>query len=299
MPTLLAEPLPAYTLAATGALVVLSGSVAATRLSSAWRPIGTWLLMAPLIVGSLWLDGVAWALLVTAASIVAFAEYTRATGLSREPIFVAVVILAIIALDVAAYLALDAAFTAIPVLGVIGLAVVPVIRNRVDGMLRHFALAIVGLIFFGVFLAHLTLLGSPAHPIGLLLFVVFATQLNDALAFMFGKLLGRRHWTVLSPSKTVEGSLLAIAATLTLAVAQWPLAFPQAALWEVVILGLAVGVGGQLGDLTMALVKRTAGIKDFGTLLPGHGGMTDRLNSLMVTAPVCAYLGAWLPGVGR
>ena len=299
MSTLLAQPLPAYTLVATGALVVLSGSAAAARLSTAWRPIGTWLLMAPLIICTLWLDSAAWTLLVTAASIVAFAEYARATGLRREPVFVALVIVAIVALDVAAHLSLEGAFTAIPVLGVIGLAVVPVIRNRVDGMLRHLALAIVGLIFFGVFLAHLTLLGSPAHPIGLLLFVVFATQLNDALAFMFGKLLGRRHWTVLSPSKTIEGSLLAIAATLLLAGAQWPLAFPQAAWWEVVILGLAVGVGGQLGDLTMALVKRTAGIKDFGTLLPGHGGMTDRLNSLMVTAPLCAYLGGWLPGVAR
>ena len=299
MPTLIAEPLRAYTFVAASALVLLSAVVAATRLASAWQPIRTWLLMAPLIIGALWIGSAAWTLLVTVASVMAFTEYARATGLWRERTFAVVVIAAIIAANIVAALGWTDAFTAVPILGVIGLAAVPVVRNRVDGMLPRLGLAIIGLLFFGVFLAHLSLLGHAARPIGLLLFVVLATQLNDALAFMFGKLFGRRQWTALSPSKTVEGSLLAIGSTLVLAAAQTPFAFPQLAWWEVAALGLAVGIGGQLGDLTMALVKRTVGIKDFGSLLPGHGGVTDRLNSLMITAPVCAYLGAWLPGMAR
>jgi phosphatidate cytidylyltransferase len=299
VPAAIAEPLPAYTAAAGVVMVVLSGAAAATRLSSAWRPIGTWLLMAPVIVGALWMGSVPWALLVTVASVMAFAEYSRATGLRDEPALVALVTAGIVAANASAVLGWTDGLAAVPVVGVIGLTIVPVVRNRVDDMLRLLSLAILGLLFFGFFLAHLSLLGNGAWAVGLLLFVVLTTQLNDALAFMFGKLFGRHRWTVLSPSKTVEGSLLAIAATLVLAIVQWPLAFPRASWWEVAAMGLAVGIGGQLGDLTMALVKRTVGIKDFGTMLPGHGGITDRLNSLMVTAPLCAFLGGWLPGMTR
>ena len=118
---------------------------------------------------------------------------------------------------------------------------------------------------------------------------ITATQLNDVLAFLGGKRFGRHRWTALSPNKTIEGSLVALAGTLVLAFAQWPIAFPHLPWHGVLAAGLIVALGGQVGDLTMALIKRNAGVKDFGVILPGHGGVTDRTNSLMITAPAFTH----------
>ena len=72
--------------------------------------------------------------------------------------------------------------------------------------------------------------------------------------------------------------------------------FPDLPWPGVLLAGLIIAVGGQIGDLTMANVKRNAGVKDFGTILPGHGGFTDRLNSSMITAPAFAHIMGYLYG---
>jgi len=69
----------------------------------------------------------------------------------------------------------------------------------------------------------------------------------------------------------------------------WPLAFPELPWWGALGLGVIIGAGGQIGDLTLATFKRNVGIKDFGNLLPGHGGVLDRLNSLTLVAPVALH----------
>jgi phosphatidate cytidylyltransferase len=163
-------------------------------------------------------------------------------------------------------------------------------------MLQWLALSIVGVTLYAFFLSHLSWLYQSSLGLGYLLFVLVATPLNDVLAFTFGKALGRHHWTTLSPNKTVEGSVLALAATVGLTFVQAPLAFPHVPPWGVLLAGVIIGVGGQVGDLMMALVKRNIGIKDWGHLLPGHGGLTDRLNSFMITAPVFAHVMGFLFG---
>jgi phosphatidate cytidylyltransferase len=253
-------------------------------------------LMLPVAIGALWLGPIAWTALVTVVSILGFKEYARATGLYREVAFVIVVYLTIIAANVASLVQRYDFFMAIPMWGILLFVLVPIVRNRTDDMLQWFALAIVGLIFFGFFLAHLSYLGLSPLGLGYVLFVLLATQLNDALGFIYGKLLGHRRWTPISPNKTIEGAGLALATTIALAFVQWAIAFPHVPIWGVVAAGVIVGLGGQVGDLTMANVKRNVGIKDFGHLLPGHGGITDRVNSLMVTAPVFAHFMGFLFG---
>ena len=102
-------------------------------------------------------------------------------------------------------------------------------------------------------------------------FVVLMTQLSDALQFLYGKAMGRRRWTPISPNKTVEGSLLAGVTIVILTFLQASVAMPEVPPQGVLIAGLIIAIGGQIGDLTMANVKRNAGVKDFGTVLPGHG----------------------------
>ena len=65
------------------------------------------------------------------------------------------------------------------------------------------------------------------------------------------------------------------------------------ALWPIIVLTVAVNVAAQLGDLVESLIKRGAGVKDSGTILPGHGGMLDRLDALLFAAPVLWYYATW------
>lgn len=291
-----AQPLAVYTVLSAVLLLLLVAAAALARVQAAWVPVRTWLVMLPVALGALWLGPLAWGLFITLISIFGFKEFARATGLYRELAFVAVVYLAIIGMNILAFAHIYDVFMALPMWAILLLALVPIALNRVEGMLQWFSLAIVGLIFYAFFLAHLTWLAGTHAGLGYLLYVVLATQLNDILAFLFGKRFGRRRWTVLSPNKTVEGSILALAVTMLLTFAQAPVAFPDVPPWGVALAGLIVGAGGQVGDLTMAMVKRNIGIKDFGQLLPGHGGITDRVNSLMITAPILAHTLGFLFG---
>jgi phosphatidate cytidylyltransferase len=158
---------------------------------------------------------------------------------------------------------------AIPTWAVLAMALVPIVLRRTEGMLQWYALSIVGAIFFGYFLAHLSFLYGSSKGLGYLLFVLLMTQLNDALQYIYGKAVGRHRWTPISPNKTVEGSLLAGITIVPLTFLQAPVAFPWVPPIGVLAAGLIVTIGGQVGDLTMANVKRNAGVKDFGTILPG------------------------------
>jgi phosphatidate cytidylyltransferase len=293
---LTSDPLRFYTVATIATVLVTTGLLAVLRLPGAWIPLRTWFVILPVALGAMWLGQAAWTVLVTVVSILAFKEYARVTGLYRQTLFVALVYGAITAQNAFAFLGRYDFFMAIPTWAVLAMALVPIVLRRSEGMLQWFALAIVGVIFYGYFLAHLSYLYGSSLGLGYLLFVLLMTQLNDALQYLYGKAVGRRRWTPISPNKTIEGSLLAGATIVVLTFLQAPVAFPWVPPWGVLAAGLIIAIGGQVGDLTMANVKRNAGVKDFGVILPGHGGLTDRLNSLMVTAPAFAHVMGYLFG---
>jgi len=290
------DPLALYTVASAATVVVTMVLLAVLRLREAWTPLRTWFVMLPIALGAIWLGHGPWAVLVTVVSVFAFKEYARVTGLYRQALFVLVVYGAIVVQNVFAFVGYYDWFMATPTWAILSLALVPIVMRRSQGMLQWFALAIVGVVFYGYFLAHLTYLYGSSDGLGYLLFVVLMTQLNDGLQYIYGKTVGRHHWTPISPNKTIEGSLLAGVTIVVLTFLQAPIAFPQVPPAGVLAAGLIITVGGQVGDLTMANVKRNAGVKDYGSVLPGHGGLTDRLNSLMVTAPVFAHVMGYLYG---
>ena len=293
---LASDPLRFFTAATVATVFVTIGLLARLRLPGAWVPLRTWFVMLPVALGAMWLGHGAWTVLVAVVSILAFKEYARVTGLYRQVLLVLLVYGAIIAQNVAALVGRYDVFMAIPVWTVLVMALVPIVLRRTQGMLQWYALAIVGAIFFGFFLAHLSYLYGSSSGLGYLLFVVLMTQLNDALQYIYGKAVGRRRWTPISPNKTIEGSLLAGATIVVFTFLLAPIAFPWVPPLGVLAAGLIITIGGQVGDLTMANVKRNAGVKDFGTILPGHGGLTDRLNSLMVTAPAFVHFMGYLYG---
>ncbi len=121
---------------------------------------------------------------------------------------------------------------------------------------------------------------------GMVLYLIFLTQINDVAQYVWGKALGR-HKVVprVSPNKTWEGfpggvattTLLAMLLAPSLTPFDWPLALAA---------GMIIGIGGFVGDVTLSALKRDIGVKDSGSLLPGHGGILDRIDSLTYTAPL-------------
>jgi phosphatidate cytidylyltransferase len=153
-----------------------------------------------------------------------------------------------------------------------------------------------GLMAFVFGLSHLAWIArlEPASANGLdgkalLLFLVFTVEMSDVLQFVFGKLCGRRKiLPSVSPNKTWEGFVLGVLAAAACALLLRELT-PFTAL-ETVLFALAANVAGFCGGAVMSAVKRDFGVKDFGTLLPGHGGMIDRVDSLCYAAPVFFHL---------
>lgn len=121
---------------------------------------------------------------------------------------------------------------------------------------------------------------------GLLLFLVLLTQLNDVAQYLWGKSIGgSKALPTVSPGKTQAGLAGGVLTTTALAWLLAPWLTPLTG-FQSLVAGFAIGVAGFLGDVTVSAVKRDLGIKDSGTLLPGHGGILDRIDSLTYTAPV-------------
>lgn len=131
--------------------------------------------------------------------------------------------------------------------------------------------------------------GFNAGGRGLLLYVVFLTEMNDVFQFTWGKLLGR-HKIIpkISPNKTWEGFA---GGMLTTTVVGCALRFlTPMSLYEAAGVSFLVAFAGFVGDVVVSAIKRDIGLKDTGTLIPGHGGLLDRIDSLSMTAPVFFYL---------
>jgi len=123
----------------------------------------------------------------------------------------------------------------------------------------------------------------------LLLFLVVVVQLSDVLQYVFGKTLGRRPVApTVSPNKTVEGTLYGIGtASLVGAGLWWITPFSPAGALAV---ALAITCAGFAGGLVMSAIKRDLGVKDFGSLIEGHGGVLDRIDSLCFAAPLYFHI---------
>ncbi len=128
--------------------------------------------------------------------------------------------------------------------------------------------------------------GSPAAGSGLLLFLVFLTQSNDIAQYVWGKSFGS-HKIIpqVSPNKTWEGFLGGVCTTSLLALVIAPILTPMDLKFSL-LAGVMIAVAGFVGDVTISALKRDVGVKDTGTLLPGHGGIMDRVDSLTFTAPL-------------
>ena len=293
-------------LGASGAILLFMTYVLRKDVAGVWRTYRGWLIMIPLVLATLAAGREATVIGVGLLAVLGFKEFARATGLYDDWWMTGTVYLGIV-LVVAASLVSDpktgvdgwyGLFIVIPVYVVSAILIVPIARNLAQHQLQRVALAILGFVYLGWMFSHLGFLANSRHAIGYLLFLVVAVEVSDIAAFTCGKLFGRRKLRAnISPNKTLGGSVGALGVSLILPWLLW-FSFPHFGAIELVLTGLIVGIGGQLGDLTISFIKRDIGIKDMGALIPGHGGILDRVDSLIFVAPLFFHMTRFFHGLG-
>jgi phosphatidate cytidylyltransferase len=189
----------------------------------------------------------------------------------------------------------------VPALLTLAIVMPPILllRSERENLLYNWAWTTLGILYLGWMLSHYIALRDIPQGRELVLLVVLSTFACDTSAFFTGRTWGKHHLAPkVSPEKTWEGSaggfLGAIAASLILA-----LIFDELNIgltiscWQIVLLGSLVGIFSQMGDLVESKLKRATGKKDSGKCLPGHGGILDRIDSIIFTGIVVYYCVTW------
>ncbi|EHM02882.1 phosphatidate cytidylyltransferase [Acetobacteraceae bacterium AT-5844] len=268
-----------------------------------WLRFGSWLVLLPLMFGPVLLGRV-WTIgAVTILALLCLGEFARATGLFREYLTTAVVALGILAVNFAALDHWYGFFVALWPLMTVALLVVTIPLDRPAGYIQRCALAIFAFMLLGVGLGHLGFMANDPGYRPLVLMLLAAIALNDVAAFTWGKLIGgRKLLPNTSPNKTISGAVGALCTTTLLVAFLGHLIFAGTAMDHpllLIFLGMLVSIAGQAGDLMLSSIKRDIGIKDMGAALPGHGGIMDRFNSLLLVAPAVFHLIHYVVGIGE
>ncbi len=279
-----------------------SGRLGSESRRELWARYRTWLVLAPLMVGPILLGPGSTMIAVGVLGLLCHREFARATGLFRQRAISATVVVGIIAVTFAAMDHWYGLFVALPSLMVAVIAVIGLLPDQPRGYLQRSALGVLSFLLFGVCLGHL---GYSANDDGyrpVLICILLCVELNDIFAYLTGKALGRRKLAPnTSPNKTIGGALGALVLTTTLFALLGHLVFRGGSLdtpVHLITMGMLLSIGGQLGDLVISSVKRDLGVKDLGAALPGHGGLLDRFDSLLLVAPALFHYIVYFQGFG-
>lgn len=164
--------------------------------------------------------------------------------------------------------------------------------HDLNSVVSELGLVVMAWLYVPVLLSHMILLHSMPDGRRWVLLVLIMTMVCDSSAYFVGTAFGRhRLYPAISPKKSIEGAVGGLIGSVLAALSAHLWLLPQTSWFDCVLVGVLAGVFGQLGDLFESMVKRYANIKDSGTIFPGHGGMLDRIDSLLFSFPaVYAYL---------
>jgi phosphatidate cytidylyltransferase len=271
----------------------------------------TALIALPLLYGAVvWLPIALFAILIGVVVIVAQMELyamalspaeRSAWGAGRLPVFAAGVIggAGLVAI-VAQYDTWGASLPLTATALVFGIAVAALAYGRdLRVATADAAFALFGVWYVAWLLGQVILLRNVPRGEWLVLFALWVTWLADAAAFYVGRLWGRTPLAPrISPRKTVEGAIAALVVGVAAAVVGSVWFVPEFSWSEAAVLGAVVAAAGMVGDLVESVIKRGAGVKDSGGLIPSHGGVLDKIDGLLFTAPVIYHYVVWAKGYG-
>jgi phosphatidate cytidylyltransferase len=252
----------------------------------------TGVIAVPILIGSIAYgpEGM-FTLLIIFATLVGMAEYNLivfGTGFRWEKAETLVVALLIL---IAAATGDRALLTTILSFAVIVILMLNLLRIDEDGpdMIRV-GKVIVGIMYIPLLMSHFILIRQTSAGVLWIFFILVIAFSGDIAAYYVGRKMGKRKLLPkVSPGKTVEGTIGLVVGSIAGALLYRQLFFPELSVLHAVILGLVGSITGQLGDLCESALKRTAGVKDSGVMLPGHGGILDRLDCLMFITPFVYY----------
>lgn len=263
----------------------------------------------PLVTVAIWFGDPYFTVFIGIWVVLAVLEFYRlvaATGVPPLRVFGAVwALLFVIVRDPVVRLALEPSWTqglVIPALLTVGIVIslfCLLARKDRSAAFPAWAWTWAGILYTGWLLGYALALRDVDGGRNWVFLALLCTFGSDTAAFFVGRAFGKRKLaTAISPSKTWEGAmggLLGAAGVSLLFLLPTPLSLaPQLNWWQAVALGLLVSIFGQLGDLVESLFKRNVGAKDSGRLLPGHGGVLDRMDSVVFALVVTYYWVLWL-----
>lgn len=229
-------------------------------------------------------------------------EYAKATGLNKFKIETFTVMLGIVVTFFAVFDHWMDMFTTTWAISICVIFIVALLSDQPRGYLRRISLSFIGFALFGISLGHLGFISNDQLYRPILLWILFCTELNDIFAYICGKSFGRRKLLVnTSPNKTWGGAIGATILTTLLVAGIGHFIFRDSNLGSVhhlIAMGLIISVLGQCGDLVISSIKRDLEIKDMASLIPGHGGLLDRFDSLLIVAPVLFHYINYFRGIG-
>ena len=262
---------------------------AAEKRKELWDRYRSWiwlvlLILIPILAGAFWTI-----LAVATLSLLCYREYARITGLFRERTISLVVVIGILFLTFAELDNWYRLFVALFPLTVALIAIGGLIADQPKGYIQRVGLGVLGFALFGSALGNLGYMANDWNYRPILLLILCSVELNDIFAYICGHLFGHRKFVPnTSPNKTVGGALGALVLTTPLVAVIAHFIWRDTALdsaIRLIGLGIIISVVGQFGDLMLSSIKRDLGLKDTAKLIPGHGGLLDRFDSLILVAP--------------
>ena len=247
----------------------------------------------PLLVAAIWFGGPWYAVLVYAAALIATWEFNRLASAAEGDPFTPLLYGSVLLLLLDAYT--GRAYLPAILTGILLVALVwSVVSFQQRGVAVGWLWTLGGSLYIGWLLSHYLVLRDLDQGRGWVLFAVFATFVNDTASYAVGRMFGKHHMVPnLSPGKTWEGAAGGLVATV-LSAPLLALALGLSGAWTLWPLGLAVSAAAQVGDLAESMLKRAARVKDASALVPGHGGVLDRLDSLVLVGPLIYYYVVWV-----
>src|SRR5947207_11672585 len=270
-------------------IVTRAANSTSNKRKELWDRYRSWIWLAAFILIPI-LAGAFWTILaVGTLSFLCYREYARITGLFRERTISLIVAIGILLITFAALDNWYRLFVALFPLIVAVIATGGLIPDQPKGYIQRVGLGVLWFALFGSALGNLGYMANDWNYRPMLLLIILAFDLNDIFAYICGHLFGHRKFVPnTSPNKTVGGALGAIILTTPLVAVGGHFIWSGTALdtpVRLLGLGIIVSIVGQFGDLMLSSIKRDLGLKDTAKLIPGHGGILDRFDSLILVAP--------------
>jgi phosphatidate cytidylyltransferase len=264
-----------------------------------WLRLVSILLAAPVVIACVWYGGVPFLLLTLLLALISVNEfYQMMQKRSFHPAYYVGNFFTIFFI-VFAFFALkknwEPAHSAI-LTGAVSITLVAgLFLRRTKDVIVDVAVTLLGMVYVGWFFSYLLFVRSLTDHGAFLFFLIATVWATDISAYLVGTVFGRHKLNPeISPKKTIEGAaaglLVGIAAGIIFA------QFIEMEMWHAVFLGALVSVLAQVSDLVESMIKRDVGVKDSGAVLPGHGGILDRMDSFILAAPVLYYYVVWFVG---